>query len=80
VLLAAGLGLANDYTGPVQIDGGILKMNGTLSLGATNAARQWHRGDVGPQWQTPNDEPIVLQGTGFNGTTARSTTRVLRLT
>ncbi|PWU20961.1 MAG: hypothetical protein C5B50_02800 [Verrucomicrobia bacterium] len=69
VTLAAGLGLGNDYTGPVTINNGILKMNGALSLGATNGATTVFSGaTLDLNGQTPNDEPIVLQGTGFGGT------------
>ncbi len=69
VLLASGQGFANDYTGPVQINGGILKMNGALSLGATNGATTVASGatlDINAQ--TPNAEPMVIQGSGFGGT------------
>jgi autotransporter-associated beta strand protein len=69
VVLAAGLGLGNDYTGPVNINNGILKMNGALSLGATNGATTVAAGaTLDINGQTPNDEPIILQGTGFGGT------------
>ncbi|HEX3358194.1 MAG TPA: autotransporter-associated beta strand repeat-containing protein, partial [Tepidisphaeraceae bacterium] len=69
VLLAAGLGLANDYTGPVNINGGILKMNGALSLGATNGATTVASGaTLDLNGQTPNGEPMIVQGTGFGGT------------
>lgn len=69
VTLLAGVGLANDYTGPVNINAGILKMNGAQSLGATNGPTTVAPGaTLDLNGQTPNDEPIFLQGTGFGGT------------
>jgi autotransporter-associated beta strand protein len=69
VLLAAGLGVGNNYTGPVNINGGVLKMNGALSLGATNGATIVASGaTLDLNGQTPNDEPMVLQGAGYGGT------------
>jgi fibronectin-binding autotransporter adhesin len=69
VLLAAGLGIGNDYLGPVNINGGILKMNGALSLGATNGGTIVASGaTLDLNGQTPNDEPMVLQGAGSGGT------------
>ena len=72
VLMAAGLGVGNDYTGPVQINGGIFKMSGALSLGATNGATIVALGaTLDLNGQTPNDEPFVLQGAGFGGNQRR---------
>ena len=69
VLLAGGLGSGNDYTGPVNINGGILKMNGALSLGATNGGTIVASGaTLDLNGQTPNAEPMVLQGAGYGGT------------
>jgi autotransporter-associated beta strand protein len=69
VVMLAGVGLANDYTGPVNINAGILKMNGALSLGATNGATTVASGaTLDLNGQTPNDEPMILQGAGFGGT------------
>jgi fibronectin-binding autotransporter adhesin len=69
VTLLAGVGLANDYTGPVNINGGILRMNGALSLGATNGATTVAAGaTLDLNSQTPNAEPLIIQGGGFGGT------------
>ncbi|HVM48200.1 MAG TPA: autotransporter-associated beta strand repeat-containing protein, partial [Candidatus Acidoferrum sp.] len=69
VLFPAGLGVGNDFTGPVNINNGIFKMNGALSLGATNGATYVASGaTLDLNGQTPNDEPMFLQGTGFGGT------------
>lgn len=69
VVLLAGVGLANDYTGPVNINAGILKMNGALALGATNGATTVASGaTLDLNGQTPNAEPMIIQGAGFGGT------------
>jgi autotransporter-associated beta strand protein len=69
VTLLAGVGFANDYTGPVNINAGILKMNGALALGATNGGTTVAAGaTLDLNGQTPNAEPLVIQGTGFGGT------------
>ncbi|HSU55679.1 MAG TPA: autotransporter-associated beta strand repeat-containing protein, partial [Candidatus Dormibacteraeota bacterium] len=69
VLLAAGLGVGNDYTGPVNINGGILKMNGALSLGATNGSTTVALGaTLDINGQTAGSEPLIIQGAGFGGT------------
>ena len=69
VVLAAGVGVGNDYIGPVNINGGILKMNGALTLGATNGSTTVASGaTLDLNGQTPNDEPLVLQGAGYGGT------------
>jgi autotransporter-associated beta strand protein len=69
VTLLSGLGLANDFTGPVNINNGILKMNGALSLGATNGATTVASGaTLDLNAQTPNAEPMFIQGAGFGGT------------
>jgi autotransporter-associated beta strand protein len=69
VTLLAGVGFANDYTGPVNINGGILRMNGALSLGATNGATTVAAGaTLDLNSQSPNAEPLLIQGAGFGGT------------
>jgi autotransporter-associated beta strand protein len=69
LLLAAGQGIGNDYTGPVNINGGILKMSGALSLGATNGSTTVASGaTLDINGQSAGGEPLIIQGTGFGGT------------
>jgi autotransporter-associated beta strand protein len=69
LLMAAGLGFGNDFTGPVNVNAGIYKMNGALSLGATNGSTTVASGaTLDINGQTPNGEPITIQGAGFGGT------------
>jgi fibronectin-binding autotransporter adhesin len=69
VTMASGAGVGNDFTGPVQINGGIFKLAGGNSLGATNGGTTVASGATldlaGAQ---PAFEPLTLQGTGFGGT------------
>ena len=69
LLMASGLGFGNDFTGPIQVNGGIFKMNGTLSLGATNGGTTVASGaTLDINGNTPNAEPMIVQGAGFGGT------------
>ena len=55
-----------------NINGGILKMNGALSLGATNGGTTVASGaTLDLNGQTPNAEPMVLQGAGSAAPMAR---------
>ena len=71
LVMASGNGVGNDFTGPVQINGGIFRMSGVNSLGATNGGTTVANGatlDINGGYPVAGGEPLVLQGLGFGGT------------
>lgn len=70
VSLASGAGIDNDYTGPVQVNGGILALRGATSLGATNGNTTVASGaTLDLAGNNPGSEPIILSGSGFGSGT-----------
>ena len=71
VTMASGNAPGNDFTGPIQINGGIFKMGGVNSLGATNGGTTVASGgtlDINGGYPVAGGEPLALQGLGFGGT------------
>ena len=70
-LLFSGPTLGNDYTGPVQINGGILQLADPNCLGSTNGGTTVADGgtlDLNGNYPRFGGEPLVLQGAGLGGT------------
>lgn len=65
------LATANDFLGPVQVDGGTLKLGHATGLGTTNVGTTIASGStLDLAGFSPGLEPISLQGSGLNNTGA----------